>query len=71
LPQYRDTKESHRESSVCWRPPENASLSLSFTKVSVLDGAAQFIRRNSRYIAIKYCVRGRDLGQHGEEASKK
>src|SRR6266404_5626868 len=57
--------------SVCWRPPENASLS-QLTKVSVLDGASQIYREeNSRYIAIRYSVRGRDLGSTVEEAIKK
>jgi cobalt-zinc-cadmium resistance protein CzcA len=38
----------------------------------VLDGASQIYREeNSRYIAIKYSVRGRDLGSTVEEAIKK
>ena len=37
--------------------------------VSVKDGASEIYREgNSRYVAIKYSVRGRDLGGAVEEA---
>jgi cobalt-zinc-cadmium resistance protein CzcA len=41
-------------------------------KVTVTDGANEIYREgNSRYIAIKYSVRGRDLGSTVEEAMQK
>jgi cobalt-zinc-cadmium resistance protein CzcA len=40
--------------------------------VKVLDGASEIYREeNSRYVAIKYSVRGRDLGSTVEEAIRK
>jgi cobalt-zinc-cadmium resistance protein CzcA len=40
-------------------------------KVEVRDGASEIYREeNSRYVAIKYSVRGRDLGSAVEEAMK-
>ncbi len=41
-------------------------------KIEVRDGASEIYREaNSRYVAIKYSVRGRDLGSTVEEAMKK
>jgi cobalt-zinc-cadmium resistance protein CzcA len=41
-------------------------------KISVTDGASEIYREgNRRYVAIKYSVRGRDLGSTVEEAIKK
>jgi cobalt-zinc-cadmium resistance protein CzcA len=71
LPQYRDTKEAIENIRLLAPTGERVSLS-QLTKVSVLDGASQIYREeNSRYIAIKYSVRGRDLGSTVEEAIKK
>ena len=40
--------------------------------VKVLDGASEIYREgNSRYVALKYSVRGRDLGSTVEEAIRK
>ena len=71
LPQYRDTREAIE--NIRLLAPTGARVSLSqLTKVSVLDGASQIYREeNSRYIAIKYSVRGRDLGSTVEEAIKR
>jgi cobalt-zinc-cadmium resistance protein CzcA len=54
----------------CWRPPASASHWRSFAKVEVMrDGASEIYREaNSRYVAIKYSVRGRDLGSTVQEA---
>jgi heavy metal efflux system protein len=71
LPQYRDTREAIENIRLLAPTGERVSLS-QLTKVSVLDGASQIYREeNSRYIAIKYSVRGRDLGSTVEEAIKK
>ena len=41
-------------------------------QISVVDGANEIYREgNSRYVAIKYSVRGRDLGSTVEEAIQK
>jgi heavy metal efflux system protein len=71
LPQYRDTKEAIENIRLLAPTGERVSLA-QLTKVSVMDGASQIYREeNSRYIAIKYSVRGRDLGSTVEEAIKK
>jgi heavy metal efflux system protein len=42
------------------------------TKAKVTDGGSEIYREaNSRYIAVKYAVRGRDLGSTEEEAIRK
>ena len=71
LPEYRDTREAIER--VRLLAPTNERVSLAqLTKVSVVDGASQIYREaNSRYIAVKYSVRGRDLGSTVEEAIKK
>ena len=47
---------------------ERVSLAQLCT-VQVQDGASEIYREaNSRYVAIKYSVRGRDLGSTVEEA---
>ena len=52
--------------------PTGERVSLAqLCKVQVLDGASEIYREeNSRYVAIKYGVRGRDLGSTVEEAIK-
>ena len=58
--------------SACWRPPASAFRWRSFARVEVLDGASEIYREaNSRYVAIKYSVRVRDLGSTVEEAMSK
>ncbi|HEY6309017.1 MAG TPA: CusA/CzcA family heavy metal efflux RND transporter [Candidatus Angelobacter sp.] len=71
LPQYRDTKEAMERIRLLSPTGERVSLS-QLTKVSVSDGGSEIYREaNSRYVAIKFSVRGRDLGSTVEEAMKK
>ncbi|HEV2200946.1 MAG TPA: CusA/CzcA family heavy metal efflux RND transporter [Bryobacteraceae bacterium] len=71
LPQYRDTKEAIENIRLVSPSGERVSLA-QLCKVEVSDGASQIYREgNSRYVALKYSVRGRDLGSTVEEAIKK
>jgi cobalt-zinc-cadmium resistance protein CzcA len=71
LPEYRDTKEAIEKIRLLSPSGERVSLA-QLTKVSVTDGGSQIYREaNSRYVAIKFSVRGRDLGSTVEEAMKK
>jgi cobalt-zinc-cadmium resistance protein CzcA len=71
LPEYRDTKEAIEKIRLLAPNGERVSLA-QLTKVSVSDGGSEIYREaNSRYIAVKYSVRGRDLGSTVEEAIKK
>jgi len=71
LPQYRDTKEAIEKIRLVAPSGERVSLS-QLTKVKVLDGGSEIYREaNSRYVAVKFSVRGRDLGSTVEEAIKK
>ena len=69
--QYRDTREAIE--AVRLPAPSGERVSLAqLTKVSTDDGAEQINREGGqRYIAIKYSVRGRDLGSTVEEAIDK
>ncbi len=70
-PQYRDTQEAIEKIRLLSPTGERVSLS-QLTKVSVSDGGSQIYREaNSRYVAIKFSVRGRDLGSTVDEAMKK
>jgi cobalt-zinc-cadmium resistance protein CzcA len=71
LPEYRDTREAIEKIRLLAPSGERVSLG-QLTKVSVTDGGSEIYREaNSRYVAIKYSVRGRDLGSTVEEAIKK
>lgn len=71
LPEYRDTKEAIERIRLLAPTGERVSLA-QLTKVRVTDGGSEIYREaNSRYIAVKYSVRGRDLGSTVEEAIKK
>ena len=71
LPEYRDTKEAIEKVRLLAPSGERVSLA-QLTKVRVLDGGSEIYREaNSRYVAIKYSVRGRDLGSTVEEAIRK
>jgi cobalt-zinc-cadmium resistance protein CzcA len=71
LPNYRNTKEAIEDIRLLSASGERVSLA-QLCKISVADGASEIYREgNSRYIAIKYGVRGRDLGGAVEEAIKK
>jgi cobalt-zinc-cadmium resistance protein CzcA len=66
--QYRDTREAIENVRLLAPSGERVSLA-QLTKVSTDDGAEQINRESGqRYIAIKYSVRGRDLGSTVEEA---
>lgn len=71
LPQYRDTKEAIERIRLLSSSGERVSLA-QLCKIQVADGASEVYREgNERYIAIKYSVRGRDLGSTVEEAIQK
>ncbi len=68
---YRDTREAIE--NIRLLSPSGARVSLAqLAKVETQDGASEIYREeNSRYVAIKYSVRGRDLGGAVEEAIQK
>ena len=71
LPHFRDTKEAIQNIRLLSPAGERVSLA-QLCNVQVADGASEVYReQNSRYIAIKYGVRGRDLGGAVQEAIKK
>ncbi len=68
---YRDTKEAIEDIRLLAPSGERVSLA-QLTQVKVEDGAEEIYReQNQRYVAIKYSVRGRDLGSTVEEAIAK
>src|ERR1700730_14031970 len=68
---YRNTKEAIE--NIRLMAPSGSRVALDqLTKVEVRDGASEIYREeNSRYVAIKFSVRGRDLGGAVEEAIAK
>ena len=71
LPEYRDSKEAIENIRLLSPSGERVSLS-QLCKIEALDGGSEIYREsNQRYVAIKYSVRGRDLGGAVEEAIKK
>jgi len=71
LPQYRDTKEAIEKIRLLAPTGERVSLA-QLTRVTETDGGSEIYRENnSRYIAVKFSVRGRDLGSTVEEAIQK
>jgi heavy metal efflux system protein len=68
---YRKTIEDIANIRILAPSGERVSLG-ELTDIKVGDGASMIYREaNSRYIAIKYSVRGRDLGSTVEEAMRK
>ncbi len=66
--QYRDTREAIENVRLLAPSGERVSLA-QLTRVSTDDGAEEIYREGGqRFIAIKYSVRGRDLGSTVEEA---
>ena len=66
--QYRDTRQAIEDVRLVAPSGERVSLA-QLTKVSTDDGAEEINREGGqRYIAIKFSVRGRDLGSTVEEA---
>jgi cobalt-zinc-cadmium resistance protein CzcA len=71
LPEYRDTREAIEKIRLLSPTGERVSLS-QLSSVSVSDGGSEIYREaNSRYVAVKYSVRGRDLGGTVEDAIRK
>jgi heavy metal efflux system protein len=69
--QYRNTQEAIENIRLLAPSGERVSLA-QLTRVSTDDGAEEIYREGGqRYIAIKYSVRGRDLGSTVEEAIAK
>ena len=70
-PQYRDTQEAIENIRLLSPSGERVSLA-QLTTVTTEDGAEEIYREGGqRYVAIKYSVRGRDLGSTVEEAIAK
>jgi cobalt-zinc-cadmium resistance protein CzcA len=68
---YRDTPEAIGDIRLLSPTGERVSLA-QLTKVKTIDGAEEIYREaGQRYVAIKYSVRGRDLGSTVEEAIRK
>jgi cobalt-zinc-cadmium resistance protein CzcA len=68
---YRDTREAIQNVRLLSPSGERISLG-QLTKVATMDGAEEIYREGQqRYIAVKYSVRGRDLGSTVEEAIAK
>ncbi len=71
LPQYRTTKEAIENIRLLSPSGERVSLA-QLCKIQEQDGGSEIYREgNQRYVAIKYSVRGRDLGGAVEEAIQK
>jgi cobalt-zinc-cadmium resistance protein CzcA len=67
-PEYRTTMDDIRNIRLLAPTGERVSLD-QVCDIQMRDGASQIYRENnSRYVAIKYSVRGRDLGSTVEEA---
>jgi cobalt-zinc-cadmium resistance protein CzcA len=68
LPQYRNTRQAIEDIRLLAPTGERVSLA-QLCNIEERDGASEIYREgNERYIAIKYSVRGRDLGGAVEEA---
>jgi len=71
LPQYRDTREAIQNIRLLSPTGERVSLA-QLCDIETIDGGSEIYREgNQRYIAIKYSVRGRDLGSTVEEAIRR
>jgi cobalt-zinc-cadmium resistance protein CzcA len=71
LPKFRDTKQAIENIRLLSPSGERVSLA-QLCKIEERDGGSEIYREgNLRYVAIKYSVRGRDLGGAVEEAMKK
>jgi heavy metal efflux system protein len=68
---YRNTQEAIEKIRMLSPSGERVSLA-QLCQVKVRDGAAEIYREgNSRYVALKYSVVGRDLGSTVEEAMRR
>jgi cobalt-zinc-cadmium resistance protein CzcA len=71
LPEYRDTRDAIERTRLLSPSGERVSLA-QLCRVEARDGASEIYREgNQRYVAIKYGVRGRDLGSAVEEAIRR
>jgi len=71
LPQYRSSREALENILLLSPSGERVSLAQLCT-IEEQDGGSEIYREgNQRYVAIKYSVRGRDLGGAVEEAMRK
>ena len=71
LPHYRDSREAIENIRLLAPTGERVSLA-QLCRIESRDGASEIYREaNQRYIAIKYSVRGRDLGGAVEESIRK
>jgi cobalt-zinc-cadmium resistance protein CzcA len=71
LPKYRDTKEAIENIRLVSPIGERVALA-QLCQIRERDGGSEIYREeNSRYVAIKYSVRGRDLGGAVEEAIRR
>ena len=71
LPQYRERREAIENIRLLTPGGERVSLA-QLTDIRMADGASEIYREaNQRYVAIKYGVRGRDLGSAVQEAIQK
>jgi cobalt-zinc-cadmium resistance protein CzcA len=71
LPRYRDSKEAIEKIRLLTPSGQRVSLA-QLSTVQIVDGASEVYREgNQRYVAIKYGVRGRDLGSTVQEAISK
>jgi cobalt-zinc-cadmium resistance protein CzcA len=71
LPQYRDREEAIRGIRLLSPSGERVSLA-QLCNIEERDGASEIYREgNQRYVAVKYSVRGRDLGGAVEESIRK
>jgi cobalt-zinc-cadmium resistance protein CzcA len=68
---YRETKQAIENVRLLAPSGERVSLA-QLSKLEVRDGASEIYREeNSRYVAIKYSVRGRDLGSAVRDAMQR
>jgi cobalt-zinc-cadmium resistance protein CzcA len=68
---YRDTREAIANIRLLSPSGERVSLA-QLCKIQIKDGGSEIYREgNDRYVAVKYSVRGRDLGSTVEEAIDK
>jgi heavy metal efflux system protein len=68
---YRDTREAIANIRLLSPSGERVSLA-QLCKIEMRDGGSEIYREgNERYVAVKYSVRGRDLGSTVEEAIDK
>jgi cobalt-zinc-cadmium resistance protein CzcA len=68
---YRDTREAIANIRLLSPSGERVSLA-QLCKIDMKDGGSEIYREgNQRYVAVKYSVRGRDLGSTVEEAIEK